>query len=95
MRGRGSRGRDDIIDAALGLVLGARRDQSRRDAFLRLHATLKPGRGSLAEFGGTPCGREDGHIPLQTSGGDAEAQDCGLGTVDAEGQARPREMDGD
>ena len=41
--------------AALGVVLAPRLGESRRAALTRLRLSLRPGRGSLAAFAGTPC----------------------------------------
>jgi gas vesicle protein len=41
--------------AALGVIVAPRRGESRRAAFTRLRLSLRPGRGSLSAFAGTPC----------------------------------------
>jgi len=41
--------------AALGALLAPRRGESRRAALTRLRLALRPGRGSLSAFAGTPC----------------------------------------
>jgi len=43
------------MGAALGAVLAPRRGESRRAALARLRLALRPGRGSLSAFAGTPC----------------------------------------
>ena len=43
------------VGAALGAVLAPRRGESRREALTRLRLALRPGRGSLSAFAGTPC----------------------------------------
>ena len=43
------------VGAALGVVLAPRRGESRRAALTRLRLSLRPGRGSLSAFAGTPC----------------------------------------
>jgi hypothetical protein len=43
------------MGAALGVVLAPRRGESRRAALARLRLSLRPGRGSLSAFAGTPC----------------------------------------
>ena len=43
------------VSAALGVLRAPRLGESRRAALTRLRLTLRPGRGSLAAFAGTPC----------------------------------------
>ena len=43
------------MGAALGVLLAPRRGESRRAALTRLRLSLRPGRGSLSAFAGTPC----------------------------------------
>jgi len=43
------------VGAALGVVVGPRLGESRRAALTRLRLSLRPGRGSLSAFAGTPC----------------------------------------
>ena len=43
------------LGAAVGVVLAPRRGESRRAALTRLRLSLRPGRGSLSAFSGTPC----------------------------------------
>ena len=43
------------VGAALGVLLAPRRGESRRTALARLRLSLRPGRGSLDSFSGTPC----------------------------------------
>lgn len=43
------------VGAVLGVVLAPRRGESRRAALTRLRLSLRPGRGSLRAFAGTPC----------------------------------------
>jgi hypothetical protein len=43
------------VGAALGVVLAPRLGESRRAALNRLRLSLRPGRGSLSAFAGTPC----------------------------------------
>ena len=43
------------VGAALGVVLAPRCGESRRAALARLRLALRPGRGSLSAFSGTPC----------------------------------------
>ena len=49
------------VGAALGVLLAPRLGESRRAALTRLRLSLRPGRGSLSAFAGTPCsaGRPD------------------------------------
>jgi len=47
------------VGAALGGVLAPRRGESRRGALTRLRLLLRPGRGSLSAFAGTPCSQAD------------------------------------
>ena len=44
-----------VVGTALGAVLAPRRGESRRAALTRLRLSLRPGRGSLNAFAGTPC----------------------------------------
>ena len=44
-----------VASAVLGVLLAPRRGESRRTAFTRLRLSLRPGRGSLGAFAGTPC----------------------------------------
>ena len=44
-----------VAGAALGAVLAPSRGESRREALTRLRLALRPGRGSLSAFAGTPC----------------------------------------
>ncbi len=41
--------------AALGVVLAPRRGESRQVALDRLRLAVRPGRGALGAFAGTPC----------------------------------------
>ena len=43
------------VSAALGVMLAPRLGESRRAALTRLRLSLRPGRGSLDAFAGTPC----------------------------------------
>ncbi len=43
------------VGAALGVILAPRRGESRRTALTRLRLSLRPGRGALDVFAGTPC----------------------------------------
>ncbi|HEY5388309.1 MAG TPA: hypothetical protein VIL79_10465 [Thermoleophilia bacterium] len=43
------------MGAAVGVVLAPRLGESRRAALTRLRLSLRPGRGSLSAFAGTPC----------------------------------------
>ena len=43
------------VGAALGALPVPRRGESRRAALTRLRLALRPGRGSLSAFAGTPC----------------------------------------
>ncbi|MEI6727830.1 MAG: hypothetical protein WCN81_16630 [Actinomycetes bacterium] len=43
------------VSAALGVLLAPRLGESRRAALTRLRLTLRPRRGSLGAFAGTPC----------------------------------------
>ena len=43
------------VGAALGVMLAPRLGESRRAAIARLRLSLRPGRGSLRAFAGTPC----------------------------------------
>jgi hypothetical protein len=45
------------VGAALGVVLAPRLGESRRAALTRLRLSLRPGRGALSAFAGTPCSR--------------------------------------
>ena len=44
-----------VAGAALGVVMAPRHGESRRVALTRLRLSLRPGRGSLSAFSGTPC----------------------------------------
>jgi len=44
-----------VAGAALGVVMAPRFGESRRVALTRLRLALRPGRGSLSGFAGTPC----------------------------------------
>jgi hypothetical protein len=47
-----------VIGAAVGLVLAPRLGESRRQALDRLRLAVRPGRGALRAFAGTPCAAE-------------------------------------
>jgi hypothetical protein len=44
-----------VAGAALGVALAPRLGEPRRVALQRLRLALRPGRGSLGAFAGTPC----------------------------------------
>jgi len=44
-----------VIGAAAGVVLAPRHGESRREALARLRLAVRPGRGALGAFSGTPC----------------------------------------
>jgi hypothetical protein len=48
----------DVIGAAVGVVLAPRLGESRRQALDRLRLAVRPGRGALRAFAGTPCAAE-------------------------------------
>ena len=43
------------VGTALSALVAPRRGESRRAALTRLRLSLRPGRGSLSAFAGTPC----------------------------------------
>ena len=47
------------VGAALGVALAPRRGESRRAALDRLRLALRPGRGAVGAFAGTPCSSAD------------------------------------
>ena len=47
------------VSAALGVLRAPRLGAARRAALTRLRLSLRPGRGSLAAFAGTPCSQAD------------------------------------
>ncbi len=51
----GRSGIGSAAGAALGVVLAPRRGESRRAALGRLRLALRPGRGAVGAFAGTPC----------------------------------------
>jgi hypothetical protein len=55
MRKRGNFIYRSAVGTALGALLAPRCGESRRVALARLRLSLRPGRGSLNAFGGTPC----------------------------------------
>ena len=60
------------VGAALGVLLAPRRGESRRTALTRLRLSLRPGRGSLDAFAGTPCSQAG---PAPTGAGLPDARD--------------------
>ena len=58
MAGRRTPFSGGTVDAALGVILAPRRGESRRTALTRLRLSLRPGRGSLSAFAGTPCAQQ-------------------------------------
>ena len=60
------------VGAALGVLLAPRRGESRRTALTRLRLSLRPGRGSLDAFSGTPCSHGG---PASTGAGAPQARD--------------------
>jgi len=44
-----------VVGAAVGVVLAPRFGESRRAALGRLRLAVRPGRGAVAAFAGTPC----------------------------------------
>ena len=43
------------VGAAIGALVAPRPGESRRAALTRLRLSLRPGRGSVGAFSGTPC----------------------------------------
>jgi len=43
------------VGAAIGVIVAPRLGESRRAALTRLRLSLRPGRGSVDAFAGTPC----------------------------------------
>jgi len=47
-----------VLGAAVGVVFAPRLGESRRQALDRLRLAVRPGRGALRAFEGTPCAAE-------------------------------------
>jgi hypothetical protein len=71
------------VGAALGGIVAPRLGESRRAALTRLRLSLRPGRGSVGAFAGTPCSeaalatageaREAGGVPADSKEGGRDA----------------------
>jgi hypothetical protein len=62
-----------VAGAALGVALAPRLGEPRRVALQRLRLALRPGRGSLRAFAGTPCSFAD-RIAAPAEPGEADLQ---------------------
>jgi gas vesicle protein len=60
-----------VIGAAVGVVLGPRLGESRREALARLRLAARPGRGAIRAFAGTPCAAEDRSAGLPDGASDS------------------------
>jgi hypothetical protein len=77
-----------VIGAAAGVVLAPRRGESRREALARLRLAVRPGRGAVRAFAGTPCAAA-GRTPVSplegAAPGDAEPAPPGAREGDVHG----------
>ena len=64
-----------VLGAAAGVVLAPRLGESRRQALDRLRLVVRPGRGALRAFEGTPCAAER-RASATGQGGAARAADA-------------------